>query len=180
MAEPYTPQPVPNTGAPDIERYLAEELNRLAPPLRTAVQVAYGGMAITSSKTGTAGTTPLQILNYDLARPESGVDAVGRWLNAGELVPKEGGVYAVSAVVTVAIDSGRQYGLGLYLNDVATSVATVVEASNQSNYATLVLNVLTDVVASQRLSLWYNSTQNGSQFDILRCEFSINRVSEAR
>lgn len=177
----YVPEPVPDTGNPELQRYLAEELARIKLLGDQGwVSQAYGALAITSTNVNSVGTTPVKVTGYDQTRPDSGeINVEGDIVN-GDLTVLEAGTYVVSAVLTADIDSGTAYSLFLYADGSPTGISGTLDSSNQTGVLQLVITALEDVVAGTVLSLFLTADLAASQYDIELLEFSIFRISEAR
>ena len=178
--DPYIPQPVPDSGNPELERYLAEEMDRLS---QTVLQIinndvvqAYGGLFISSAQTGTVGTTAAPITTWDGVRPDLGPVGVTPDPTTGEIAADSGGIYFLSFSLSVDIASNRTYVITLYFNGVPTSVATAIASNDQASNITLV--AMESAQPGDDVSIYVEADQANSQFDILRAEFSVFRVSE--
>lgn len=177
----YIPESVPDTGNPELERYLAEELARIKLLGDQGwVSQAYGALAITSTNVNSVGTTPVKITGYDQSRPDSGVINVETDESAGEITALEAGTFFMSAVLTADIDSGTEYQLLLYADGSPTGIGGTLDSSNQTGVLQLVVSALEDLEAGTVLSLFMVADLAASQYDIELLEFSLFRVSEAR
>jgi len=176
----YAPQPVPSTGNPDLERYIAEELNRLAIPLQRSTAEAYGGLTFTVDTPLVLGPTPIKLTNWTSTRPVTmpalGVDVDAA---AGELTPLEGGIYYASAFISAEVDTQVTFTMTAYINDAPSDGLSAVRAATPPpGQITLGAGTIADLGKGLRFSLYLSADTAASDFEINYAEFSMFRVSE--
>ncbi|MCK5496845.1 MAG: hypothetical protein KAI80_10565, partial [Hyphomicrobiaceae bacterium] len=119
---PYTPNLVPQVKlkadvellpehVQDLERFLEEELSVIKTAMITStVQAAYGGLILENGPAPDQplSAVPLALTGFDafvVPQVPNRMTAETTGL-ADSLVPEEGGIYHINAVLTVTVDSG--------------------------------------------------------------------------
>ncbi len=198
-ASPYTPNLVPQTRIEgeltpekivqqliNLERYLAEEMERIEEGLRfVPVQAAYGALLVDP------GPAPDQPLLKGVPTPIEGFNnfspavpnrvtasAIG---GADSLQPLEGGVYWVQTQITADIDSGTSYIITVAINGTLTGIFGAVAASNQTDIVTLTLYGLIALNPGDLVTVVVVATAAPAgpfQFIMTSATFSVVRISE--
>ncbi len=182
----YVPGIVPSgDDIQELQRYLNDEMINIARGIRTTtVQSAYGGLAITSPLAADeANITPEPLVGWDTFFPARPVRVItntdtGVVPDGSVLVTLEAGVFQFSCQVNVGIQSGRTYRLTLRRNDSITPLFGSWDTSNQTDNIWMTFEGMTEAVAGDVFSVWYNSTMDGSTFDVEGGSFQCFRVSE--
>ena len=191
---PYTPNLVPQVKldvevqglavhVQDLERFLEEELDRIATSMLTAVvQAAYGALTVDP------GPAPDQPLVDSVPTPVEGFNnftpSVPNRVTAQQapdsIIPEEGGIYQVNATLSILISSGIAYSLTFAVNGTLTGVFTTVDSSNQTTSIAMVLYGLIALNPGDVCTLVVAATGPGGPhtFIIESAIFSIVRVSE--
>ena len=194
-SEPYTPNLVPqaqleaepNQQIIDLQRFLSEELERVATAmLFVPVQAAYGALIVIN------GPIANQPLTKDAATPLTGFNAFAPEvpnrvtadtvsLTGDSLVPEESGVFLMQAQITATIDSGVSYILTFANNAVLSEIFGAVDAGNQTTFVTITLFGLISLKAGDLITLVMTATAGPPgpfTFIMESASFSITRVSE--
>ena len=192
---PYTPNLVPqvNLDAPtqllpqhiqDLERFLEEELSVIKTALLTAtVQAAYGGLIL---ENGPAPDQPLGAIPLALAGFDAFVPQVPNRMTAettglaDSLVPEEGGIYHINAVLTVTVDSGSFYSITAAINGTITNIFSSIDASQQTTVVTFVLFGMLALNPGDTVTLVGIAQAQGSPHTFIMESgiFALTRVSE--
>lgn len=176
----YQPEPVPRLDdIHELQRYIDQELNRIAATLNIKTERSYGGIFQTSPVTISPLTaTPVLFNPFDAVIPEQpdGVEGVPA---SGSLIILTGGTYLIAFTTTVIdILPNAAYGFLLALNGVSTGLGGTIEPSNQTEQVTVSFNILFDAAKGDILTMLINSTTN-SDATVVNSEFIATRVSEA-
>ena len=193
-AEPYVPNIVLITEANDdpifalqnLERFLAEELQRIATAMEfVPVQAAYGSLILAS---GPAADQPLVkgvptvIGGFDAIRPAEPNRIIGDVSGSSDsLQTEEAGVYLVQAQVTATIESGTSYVMTFSRNAVLSDIFGAIDAGNQALFITLTLFGLVTLKAGDIVTLVMTATAGPPgpfTFIMESASFNIARVSE--
>lgn len=190
FAEPYAPNLVPQTrlGAEptkqlaDLERFLSEELGRIAAALTfVPVQAAYCSLGTNGPQPDQPlGNTPTPIEVFDAFFPANPNRVIPN-LSPDQLVVEEGGVYWIQVFVTAEVESGVEYGLEVFVDGVSTQLRGAVDTSNTSDVVNIALFGLREIDAGGVLVLFGDATGATPapyQFIVLSGTFSVVRVSE--
>ena len=192
---PYSPNLVPQVAldqpvqalprhVQDLERCLEEGLSIIKTALLTAVvQAAYGGLILES---GPAPDQPLGAVPVALTGFDAFVPAVPNRVTAettglaDSLVPEEGGIYHINAVLTVTVDSGSFYSITAAINGTITNIFSSIDASQQTTVVTFVLFGMLALNPGDTVTLVGVAQAQGSPhtFILESGIFALTRVSE--
>ena len=193
---PYTPNLVPQVNlkadvellpehVQDLERFLEEELSVIKTAMITStVQAAYGGLIL---ENGPAPDQPLSAVPLALTGFDAFVPAVPNRitadfvsLSADSLVPEEGGIYHINAVLTVTVDSGSFYSITAAINGTITNIFSSIDASQQTTVVTFVLFGMLALNPGDTVTLVGIAQAQGSPHTFIMESgiFTLTRVSE--
>jgi len=190
--EPYAPNLVPQTDAEDteaisrlidLERFLEEELTRIAVAMAAStVQAAYGALTVDP---GPAADQPLDdvpslITGWNNFSPQVTNRVTTDNLIGQSLVPEEGGIYQVTAQMTVTVDSGSLYALTFTVNGTPTGVFSSIDASQQTTVVSFTMHGLLALNPGDICTIFGIAQAQGSPhtFIMESAIFSLIRVSE--
>ena len=197
FAVPYTPNNIPGIlldqsvqsltqHIQDLERFLAEELQRIATAARfVPVQAAYGGILVNPgpSPDQPLDGTPTPLTGFNDGTPDQPnrvtVDVVS--LLGDSLVPEEGGVYLIQCQISATIASGTAYAITVAINAVLSTVFGLVDAGNQTTVVTLTFYGLAELDAGDLVTLVASAAGQGPgpfTFIMESATFTLIRVSE--
>ena len=198
-ALPYTPNLVPQTRIEgeitpqklmkqllNIERFLAEELERIEEALRfVPVQAAYGALLVSPGPAPNqpmVKDTPTAITGFNAFAPDvpNRITATTTG-GADSLQVLEGGVYWIQVQITADIDSGTSYIITVARNGVLGSIFGAVAASNQTDVITLTLYGLISLNPGDLITAVVVATAAPAgpfQFIMESATFSVVRISE--
>lgn len=190
FAEPYTPNLVPQAaleGEPnvqllDLERFLAEELERIqSAMLFVPVQAAYGALnVVATAPDELLDDTPSIITGWDSFSPVN-PNRITATVTGNSLTPTEGGVYFVQVQITAQIDSGITYVLTVARNAVLADIFGTVDAGNQSLIITIGFYGIVELDAGDIITVVAAASGPGQPprtFIMESATFSLIRVSE--
>ena len=197
---PYAPAPVPQHRLPlgqgpeltaeivqsqliDLERYLDEELPRIAIAMVTAtVQAAYGALEVDPAAPNQllADGVPEAVEGFNSFAPAVPNRVTADFTTGESLVPGEGGIYQVLANLTVNISSGTAYTLTSFVNGQASGIFTTVDASNQTASIQLTLYGMIALNPGDTVTLVVVATGPGGphDFQIDSAVYGLTRISE--
>ena len=145
-AEPYAPNLVPQTilGAEptaqlaDLERYLSEELERIATAMTfVPVQAAYCSLlAVGTQPDQPLGVAPQRIESFDQFAPALPNRVIPEF-SPDQMVIEEGGVYLIQIFFTATVDVGAEYTLEVRIDGIGVDIKAAVDTSNQSDVINL-------------------------------------------
>ncbi len=168
----------------DLERFLEEEFNRIKTAMLTSVvQAAYGGLIL---ENGPAPDQPLGAIPLALTGFDAFVPAVPNRVTAettglaDSLVPEEGGIYHINAVLTVTVDSGSFYSITAAINGTITNIFSSIDASQQTTVVTFVLFGMLALNPGDTVTLVGIAQAQGSPHTFIMESgiFTLTRVSE--
>ena len=193
-AEPYAPNIVaitdldadPVLELQQLERFLAEEFQRIATALEfVPVQAAYGSLIVSSGPVADQPLTkgvPTAIGGFDAIRPTVPNRIRGVVTGSSDsLQIEESGVYLMQAQVTATIESGTSYVMTFSRNAVLSDIFGAIDAGNQALFITITLFGLVALKAGDLLTLVMTATAGPPgpfTFIMESASFSIVRVSE--
>ena len=193
-SEPYVPNIVLITEAGDepifalqnLERFLAEELQRIATAMEfVPVQAAYGSLIVSSGPVADqplVKDVPTVIGGFNAIRPAVPNRIIGDVSGSSDsLQTEEAGVYLVQAQITATIDSGTSYIMTFANNAVLSDIFGAIDAGNQTTFATLTLFGLVTLEAGDIITLVMTATAGPPgpfTFIMESASFNIARVSE--
>ena len=191
---PYTPNLVPQITVDigtkaavehiqDLERFLSEELQRIATAnIVAVVQAAYGALTVDP------GPAPDQPLVDSVPTAVEGFNnftpAVPNRVTAQQapdsLIPEEGGIYQVMATLSIVISSGTAYTLTAAVNATLTGIFTTVDSSNQTTSIAMVLYGMVALNPGDTVTLVVVAVGPGGPhtFIIESAIFGLTRISE--
>ena len=189
---PYSPNLVPQTQVDepdaisrviDLERFLEEELTRIAVAMLAAtVQAAYGALTVDP---GPAANQPLDDVPTLIQGWNNFTPAVPNRMTTDSvvqesLVPEEGGIYQITAVIVATVDSGSLYALTFTVNGTPTGVFSSIDASQQTTVVTFVMHGLLALNPGDVCTIFGFAQAQGSPhtFVMQSAIFSVIRVSE--
>lgn len=188
----YTPNLVPQTQAGDtdavsrvidLERFLEEELTRISTAMVAAVvQAAYGALTVDP---GPAANQPLDaipslIVGWNNFSPQVPNRVTTDAAIGQSLVPEEGGIYQITAVMTVEVDAGSLYALTFTVNGTPTGVFSSIDASQQTTVVSFVMHGLLALNPGDVCTIFGIAQAQGAPhtFIMESAIFSLIRVSE--
>lgn len=176
----YTPEPVPDFAddEQELRRYLQQELGRLSEAVNQRVDRAYGGLR----QDGTTILSPLTaapvLFDPFTDQTPQRPDGVEGDIVAASLSVLSGGAYMFSFGTTISsIPPNAQYDFFLALNGVQTGLGYTVDPSNQTEAATVDLNLLVNAQKGDTFTVLISSVTN-TDAEVSASSFSAARVSE--
>jgi hypothetical protein len=167
----------------DLERFLQEELNRIATAMVVStVQAAYGALTVDPGPVPDqplANGVPAAVEGFNNFSPQV-PNRVTSQLGPDSLIPVEGGIYQVMATLAVIISSGTEYSLTAFINGTPTGVFARVDTSNQTTSISLVLYGMIALNPGDIVTLVAVATGPGGPhtFIIESAIFGLTRISE--
>ena len=190
FAEPYTPNLVPQATLEsdpraqlrDLERFLAEELDRIQTAmLFVPVQAAYGALTVTSvAADQPLDGTPALIVGWNDTAPLVLNRVIADPVTNNALTVAEGGVYQVLMQITAEVDAGRAYEFRIYLNGSPTGLFATVDPSQQTTIVTVTLNAMLEIDPGDFIQLFGEADPQASPHTFIMQSgiLSLTRISE--
>ena len=190
--EPYAPNLVPQTQAEDrdsisrlidLERFLEEELTRIAVAMQAStVQAAYGALVIDPGPVADQPLdgTPVLIVGWNNFSPQVPNRITTDQLIGQSLVPEEGGIYQITMQISATVDTGTAYTFTFTVNGTPTGVFTLQESSQQTALMTFTLHALAALNPGDVCTIFGAAQVQASPhtFIMESAIFSLVRVSE--
>jgi hypothetical protein len=182
FAEPYIPGLVPSLNSlesmQDLERYLNEEMDRIALAIsQTTVQAAYGALLVASSSGDQAlDTTDAILTAWDSTSPAVPNRAIPD-ASTDNITVLEAGVYFIAASFASVL-SADTFLFTFYKNGVATPVTTVADPSNQTDAFGVNLMGEITLAAGDVLDIRASVVTGTGTIDIGSGTFNLFRISE--
>ena len=185
FADPYVANIVPSLNRDDaramidLERFLNEELDRIAVAIQqTSVQAAYGSILTTETATlQTLDTTADIIIGWDTNSPE----APNRTLPdaaTDNITVLESGVFCVILTMALACTADT-FVFTIFRNGAAAPVYTIIDPSNQTDAINVVLSGIMSANAGDVFDIRGAVLAGTGDITMLSGAFSLFRVSEA-
>ena len=167
----------------DLERFLEEELTRIATAMLAAVvQAAYAALTVDPGPAADQplDATPTLIQGWNNFTPSIPNRVTTDQVVQESLVPEEGGIYQITAVMTVTVDAGSLYALTFTVNGTPTGVFSSIDASQQTTVVSFVMHGLLALNPGDVCTIFGIAQAQGAPhtFIMESAIFSIIRVSE--
>lgn len=176
----YIPEPTPvGTDVTELQRYIGQELQRIADSVNIKVDRAYGGIFQTTALVIISPLTAAPVLFdvFDIVTPER-PDGVEGLPAQGSLIVLSGGAYQMAFSTSVVnIPVNATYGFLLAKNGVSTGLGGEINPSNQTSNVLIGVNILVNAQKGDVFTMLINSDTNDDA-EITGAEFSMTRVSE--
>ncbi len=177
--EPYIPNLVPQgDDVAEVQRFLADELQRIAVSIRGAsVAAAYGGLLVTVPNIGNTTPAPRIIFEFDDVTPAVPNRMESNPPTLDFITPLESGVYFVFAQFSVGVAQLILYRMTLQLDGVLTNVFGEWQTGVQQDAITMVFGGMVEITPGQEAQISVISDQLAA-FNIQNGIFMLFRISE--
>jgi hypothetical protein len=167
----------------DLERFLTEELDRIATAqIGAVVQAAYAALLVDPAALDQplVDGVPTLVTGFNGFSPQVPNRITADFTVGESLVPEEGGIYQILATVSSIISSGTEYSLTAAINGTLTGIFTRVDASNQTASISLVLYGMIALNPGDQVTLVVLASGPGGPHTWLieSAIFGVTRISE--
>ena len=167
----------------NLERFLEEELQRVATAMITSVvQAAYGALTVDPGPAADqplVDSVPTAVEGFNNFTPQV-PNRVTAQQAPDSLIPEEGGIYQVMATLSIVISSGTAYTLTAAVNGTLTGIFTTVDSCNQTTSIAMVLYGMIALNPGDTVTLVVVAVGPGGPhtFIIESAIFGLTRISE--
>jgi len=162
----------------ELERFLAEELDRISIAIQqTAVMAAYGALYVSEpAAVQTVGTTHEIIVGWDVIAPlEPNRTAPNATTN--NITMSESGVYYFSFTASINV-SADIFDFELFRNGAGTGVRGVVDPSNQTDSVVVAFSGPATITAGDVVDVRARVTAGTGDITMISGAFTLFRISE--